>query len=406
MKKPSSSILYQNESKSAVLLDLPRSIEEAQFLPGNDVGRTTTGLRHIISSPPPPSPFQTPESKNASSSWGNETQSAGLNPSAQIAELMTLTAVEDALEVVRSSYDGPWYLPRHTESAPGKNTDLGQDGKGEDRGWTQPHHDRAPTNRTINELDLSNYLIPEDSHPILGSIESQRQAFLTAAPQFDLIIMDPPWPNRSAKRKRGSYQPLSDFGSTKALLSLIPVASHLAPGGLVAVWVTNSPKAAELLTARGGLFDDWHVDLAGEWTWLKVTATGESIVDIHATWKKPWERLLIAKKRSGIANSPSSSSESITRKVIVTVPDVHSRKPNLRGLFDELLPNGYKALEVFARNLTAGWWCWGDQVLLYQHKDHWVEVENEAVGSKLSPLTTGKDSALPRPETSDSQERS
>jgi N6-adenosine-specific RNA methylase IME4 len=62
---------------------------------------------------------------------------------------------------------------------------------------------------------------------------------------------------------------------------------------------------------------------------------------------------------------------------------VHSRKPNLRGLFEELLPERYEALEVFARNLTAGWWAWGDEVLLFQKRECWVEAgEGEGGGEE------------------------
>jgi N6-adenosine-specific RNA methylase IME4 len=64
-------------------------------------------------------------------------------------------------------------------------------------------------------------------------------------------------------------------------------------------------------------------------------------------------------------------------KVIVSVPDVHSRKPNLRGLFEGLLPERYEALEVFARNLTAGWWAWGDEVLLFQRRECWVDGDED-----------------------------
>ena len=66
---------------------------------------------------------------------------------------------------------------------------------------------------------------------------------------------------------------------------------------------------------------------------------------------------------------------------IVAVPDVHSRKPNLRGVFEDagLVPQGggYEAMEVFARNLTAGWWGWGDEVLLFQRRECWVDEEEE-----------------------------
>lgn len=252
--------------------------------------------------------------------------------------------------------------------------------------------------------------MPPNSHPLLGTIpipiptntaslpSTTRPAPAPAADlpadlKFDLILLDPPWPNRSAKRKRGgagAYRPAPDLESVRALLRQVPVASRLAPGGLVAVWVTNAARFADLLLGAGsgknrrgdrGLFSEWAVEPVGEWTWLKITAGGEPVVPVDSAWRKPWERLLIARKkerknRSAVGEEGRTTGP-VPGKVIAAVPDVHSRKPNLRRLFEELLPERYEALEVFARNLTAGWWAWGDEVLLFQRRECWVEGERE-----------------------------
>jgi N6-adenosine-specific RNA methylase IME4 len=203
-------------------------------------------------------------------------------------------------------------------------------------------------------------------------------------------VLDPPWPNRSARRKRkraraggdgDAYRPAADLAAIRSLLSQIPLAALLAPGGLVAVWVTNAARLVDLLTdprGGGGVFAEWDVELVGEWTWLKVTSDGEPVVGLDSRWRRPWERLLIARKRGG-GDGARGSSGPLEGKVIISVPDVHSRKPNLRPLFEDLLPERYEALEVFARNLTAGWWAWGDQVLLFQQKEFWVDAEDEQI---------------------------
>ncbi|KAL2158995.1 hypothetical protein VTH06DRAFT_3026 [Thermothelomyces fergusii] len=106
-----SSILWQNDRKTVILLDLVRSIEEAQIpsseLAAND-GRPPATLRRLVSALPPTSPFPTPEPKGGSS------DPPVTSPSAQIAELMTQAAVESALEEIRASHGGPWCLPRVT----------------------------------------------------------------------------------------------------------------------------------------------------------------------------------------------------------------------------------------------------------------------------------------------------
>ncbi|KAL2141901.1 hypothetical protein VTI28DRAFT_1834 [Corynascus sepedonium] len=416
----SSSILWQNDRKTVVLLDLVRSIEEAQIPSGQlaaNNGKPPATLRRLISALPPATPFPTPEPK----AGGSELPAT--SPSAQIAELMTQGAAESALEEIKASHDGPWCLPRITSSKQ-EPEESAQDPSSNSNAPSPPPSSSPPPPQpqpALSSTDPLHYHFPPDSHPLLGTIPvtsnttdtsvSANPGMMTPIPiptdlRFDLIVLDPPWPNRSAKRKRkraGAYRPIADLASVRTLLRHAPVASRLAPGGLVAVWVTNAARFADLLLGsgngrgsgsgnrrggrgggrqgggggnRGGVFAEWDVELVGEWTWLKVTAGGEPVVPVDSAWRKPWERLLIGRKR-GPATAAAGDGKvrigAVEGKVIVAVPDVHSRKPNLRGLFEELLPERYEALEVFARNLTAGWWAWGDQVLLFQRRGYWVE---------------------------------
>lgn len=322
---PPSCVLYRGGSGSVVCVDIPRSIEEAQGPRGKPTGR------RLVSAAPLSAPFETPpEGKYAGD------QSTALTPSAQLSLLMTRAVVQDALQHVHEHFPGPYFLPRATR---------------------RPSTSAQPAGA---------HFIPEGSHALKGPIENTRDEFIATAPQFDVVVMDPPWPNRSAKRKRGGYTTCYSHENTRHLLSRIPVPAHLAPGGLVAVWVTNSHSATELLTGKNGLFPQWGLELAAEWVWLKVTASGEPMVDVESTWRKPWERLLIAKRRG------DESRKLVDKKVIVAVPDVHSRKPNLRPLLDEVFGPDYEALEVFARHLTAGWWSWGNEVTMYQADTHWT----------------------------------
>jgi N6-adenosine-specific RNA methylase IME4 len=311
-----SSILFQNDSKTVVLLDLPRSLEEAQVPSHRLTNADPPKLKRLVSAQPPATPFPTPEPKR------------GISPptasvSAQVADLMTRAAAESAISEISQSYNGPWLLPRL---------------------YSQDSHPDDPTFPAPPAVDAG---VRDDSSLIIPDAACHLQ------------------------RKRGGYHPVRDMDSVQSLLSLIPVGSHLAVDGLLVVWVTNSPSATDVLTSpHNGLFAQWDVELVGEWMWLKVTTEGEPLFALDSSWRKPWERLLIARKRGGLGGP------SIANKVIIAVPDVHSRKPNLRHLFEDsgLLPEGYLALEVFARNLTAGWWSWGEEVLLFQHRKHWLEL--------------------------------
>ncbi|KAI0888947.1 MT-A70-domain-containing protein [Annulohypoxylon maeteangense] len=344
-QQTASCILFENSDKSVVLIDIPRSIEEAQQLPGEVI------KRHIISSNPIEAPWNTPEPKKAL----HHSASA----SAAIAELMTLESVKAALQDIKHCYKGPWCLPRVLRHA----NNINHDGLNSNKS-----HKRKQVCDS-EEIDvIPEPHIPDQSKYLLGSIESQRETFLADAPMFDLIVLDPPWPSRSVKRKQNSYKIANDMRETKNLLTKIPVASHLKPDGLVAIWVTNKTAVSDLLLSPSGIFSEWGIEFIGEWIWVKITNSGDPVVDIEAQWKKPWERLLLGRKRGSTQQAP------ISTKVILGVPDVHSRKPNLKPLFQSMMPENYSGLEVFARNLTANWWSWGDEVLHFQQRHHWVEM--------------------------------
>jgi N6-adenosine-specific RNA methylase IME4 len=272
---------------------------------------------------------------------------------------MTLALVNCALEEVQGSYDGPWCLPRvYADKKP-----LNKPGEAQEHGASAG----AEEGQQILGQLASDVCVPLESRYLLGSIQSQREALLAAEVSFDLIVLDPPWPNRSARRKKGNYTTVNGgVDEVRELLSLIPVGSRLAQDGLVAVWVTNAHRFTDLLSSPRGVFAAWGLEVVGEWTWLKITTGGEPIYSVESRWRKPWERLLVARR-------PGSSRSVDSRKVILTVPDIHSRKPNLRGLFEHALGSQYLGLEVFARNLTAGWWSWGDETLYFQHGEHWSE---------------------------------
>lgn len=150
------------------------------------------------------------------------------------------------------------------------------------------------------------------------------------------------------------------------------LGQHIASGALVACWITHK---ASVRDAALEAFQAWDVQLVEEWAWLKTTVGGLPITQIDGLWRKPYEVLLLGRK--GSDGAPESDSE-VQRRVIVAVPDLHSRKPHLKTLIEPFLPGAYRALEVFARNLTAGWWSWGDEVLKYNWEGHWYAQEARA----------------------------
>ena len=186
--------------------------------------------------------------------------------------------------------------------------------------------------------------------------------------RFHFILLDPPWPNASARRKHAYRRPPS-LRELARLIEGMDLDSQISSGGFVGIWITNKPAIRALVLEPGGIFDVLNVGLVEEWIWIKTTVSGDPVSDMDSAWRKPYEVLLLGK-------APSSSlvaaehAEHIVRRVIAGVPDLHSRKPCLKPLIESLLlkSSEYNALEIFARNLVAGWWSWGDEVLKFNWK--------------------------------------
>lgn len=125
---------------------------------------------------------------------------------------------------------------------------------------------------------------------------------------------------------------------------------------------------------------------------MKITSAGEPVSPVDALWRKPYEVLVIGcfpgfpLDSGGSLRSFSSAlddddpalnnvnKDGIKRRVLAAVPDVHSRKPNLRELFERVffVDCQYSAMEVFARYLTAGWWACGDEVVRFNEDVWWA----------------------------------
>lgn len=147
---------------------------------------------------------------------------------------------------------------------------------------------------------------------------------------------------------------------------------------------------------------------------------------MHAFHRRPYERLLLARSAVAAACACSgSSAEHVTRegsdaspllpsvRVLIGSPGAHSRKPKLkvripqqvpviaaivdglpltalhtkffrRGVsrlnacvlcwaqraLEPYLPQGAHCLEMFAREATAGWTAWGNEVLKFQQRKY------------------------------------
>lgn len=243
--------------------------------------------------------------------------------------------------------------------------------------------------------DSPTYILPPLSSFILSNIDSDSVKTFSesahirlskhsksAGPgQFNFILLDPPWDNRSVRRSR-KYETIESRGEEADPLIHLEgmLGEHIAPKGLVGCWITNKVTVRENALR---LFESLGVDLMEEWVWLKVTTQGEPVTGLGGLWRKPYEVLLLGKKAlkdetvSESKRTIEAEDRAIKKKLIIAVPDLHSRKPNLKELIEPMMPdsNDYRALEVFARNMTARWCAWGDECLKYNWTGFWSTTD-------------------------------
>lgn len=425
-----SAILYQSPSETVTLLDIPLSISLAQGTPSHP------HREQIFSSEPLQLPYPSTEPKSQKARDNAMRTMAGSAACAFPTKLL-----HDALEEIRANYPGEkWCLPRQVRQERSQKRQMKKANALLDRdeqpvmvepemqipsysrwsGSARRQSSCAMCKVTTNSfenmqaiayrlihnphsilLSLStvsppqSYNVPSGSAFFLANIDKRSavhfsscaRAFYsaptaTAGPgQFDLILLDPPWDNHSAKRSGGYPIKGKQSHPTDVLLEML--GQHVAPKGLVACWITNNPRAREWVM---GAFETWGVELFEEWAWLKTTATSIPVSVIEGIWRKPYEILLVGRQvdRSVRYDSLGSTPEQlIVRRVIVAVPDIHSRKPCLKELLESIIlrPQNFRALEVFARSLTAGWCSWGNEVIKHNWKGCWAEVISDSCAS-------------------------
>ncbi|XP_062986671.1 N(6)-adenine-specific methyltransferase METTL4 isoform X2 [Elgaria multicarinata webbii] len=216
------------------------------------------------------------------------------------------------------------------------------------------------------------YLFPPNSAFLLSDI-SFMQPLLDYNKKFDIIVIDPPWENKSVKRSN-RYSYLSHWQ-----IKQIPIPALAAPDCLVVTWVTNRQK--HLHFVKTDLYPHWCVDGVVEWFWVKITRSGDFVFPLDSFHKKPYEVLVLGRVK-GSTDVPLRVSEDEVlpnHKLIVSVPStLHSHKPPLTEILKEYTKSDVECLELFARNLQPGWTSWGNEVLKFQHMDYFTTLQNNS----------------------------
>ncbi|XP_061522948.1 N(6)-adenine-specific methyltransferase METTL4 isoform X2 [Phycodurus eques] len=212
------------------------------------------------------------------------------------------------------------------------------------------------------------YVIPPRAAFLLSDF-SRMQPLLRYGHEFDVIVMDPPWENKSVKRShRYTSLPSSQ-------LKRLPISHLASAGSLVVTWVTNRPS--HLRFVRDELYPHWGVEAVAQWFWVKVTTDGQFVFPLDSPHKKPYEVLVLGRYRTDSQASPSERCGGVPpvpdQRLIVSVPSaLHSHKPSLAEVLKPYIKADGKCLELFARSLQPGWTSWGNEVLRFQHGSYFA----------------------------------
>ncbi|NXV28658.1 METL4 protein, partial [Rissa tridactyla] len=216
------------------------------------------------------------------------------------------------------------------------------------------------------------YLVPPKSSFLLSDI-SCLQPLLNYKKKYDVIVIDPPWENKSVKRSN-RYSYLSSWQ-----IKQIPVPALAAPDCLVVIWVTNRQK--HLRFVKDELYPHWSVKTLAEWHWVKITRAGEFVLPLDSLHKKPYEVLVLGRVQGEVKEALRKTEDVLPipeHKLIVSIPcSLHSHKPPLTAVLAEFIKPDVECLELFARNLQPGWTSWGNEVLKFQHIDYFTLLQNE-----------------------------
>ncbi|XP_022770651.1 methyltransferase-like protein 2 isoform X2 [Durio zibethinus] len=181
---------------------------------------------------------------------------------------------------------------------------------------------------------------------------------------FNLIVIDPPWENGSARQK-SLYPTLP----SRYFLSLpIKQLTH-QEGSLVALWVTNREKLRNFIEKE--LFPAWGVRYLFTVYWLKVKGDGSLISDLDLFHHRPYECLLLGYCHGKVMNDSEYLSEFGAvkdKQIIISIPGAYSRKPPIGELLLEHVPGvkSARCIELFAREMVTGWFSWGNEPLHFQ----------------------------------------
>ena len=170
--------------------------------------------------------------------------------------------------------------------------------------------------------------------------------------KYKIIYADPPWSykDKALAGNRGACckYPVMNIEDIKNL----PVKDIADDDCVLFLWVTF-PKLNECFE----VIKNWGFEYkTNAFTWVKKYRNGDNFMGMGRWTRANAEVCLLATK-----GKPKRINAGI-RQIIESVPDKHSKKPNIvRDKIVELCGD-LPRIELFARNQTDKWDSWGNEV--------------------------------------------
>lgn len=179
-----------------------------------------------------------------------------------------------------------------------------------------------------------------------------------------LIVMDPPWQNKSVSRGK-CYEMMNHTDLVKINVP------HMADRDecVLAVWVTNRPRYMAYL--REQALPSWGFTFYACWYWLKLSEKGELVSPLDSTHRLPVEILVVAyRAKDKVREQGLRKRLGEQIRIVLSIPLRHSWKPPPESFFDEsIVSTTDKKVELFARELRPHWTSVGNEVLKFQAAD-------------------------------------
>lgn len=176
--------------------------------------------------------------------------------------------------------------------------------------------------------------------------------------KYNVIYADPAWQYGSKHYQDGQreFKKLESFYSTMSIpqIKALPIKQIANTNCACFMWVTDShlKEGIEVLESWGFKYKTIA------FVWLKKTSTGKNVLNFAPHTLKSTEICLLGIKGSMGKIKKSNS----VRQLIEAERTTHSKKPqDARDRIIELYGDVPK-IELFARQETAGWDVWGNEV--------------------------------------------